>query len=628
MPEISIIIRTFNEEKHLPVLLEALSKQTFRNFEIILVDSGSTDKTLLIAQDKCKKIIRIHSRDFTFGYSLNVGCRNSLGKYFVIISAHAFPSNNKWLENLTAPFIDESVAMTYGRHIGAEQNKFSEKRDFKKYFCSSEKNSHPFSFFANNANSAIKRSVWEKHPFDECLTGLEDIAWAKKTQDLNLITKYVPEAVVYHIHEESWDKIYNRYRREAIAARHIGLPHPPLASPSFKRFITYICGDIFDDLNNFNRNRLKEIFLFRFYQWIGTRHGWFHNKNNRSFTLKDRDSLYFSGANNGVVVLDKNCAQWKEIAMPEVKPGDVLVKVAYVGVCQTDLEIYKGELGYYKHGIAKYPIIPGHEFSGEVVKVGANNQKTFKIGDKVVGECVISCGNCSFCRKGNRIACVERKEIGVMNHDGAYSKFIVLPAHFLHHIPEELDLKVACLAEPLAVVLRAVRRVEHRIKFASRCAVVGAGPIGNFCAQILSALGHTVKVYDRNESRLKFFKKNIITSSATLEDCADYDLIIEASGNLDALSCVLTKSRAGSIILLLGFPYGKLKYNFEDVVGKEKTIIGSVGGSNEDFVKALQILSTLDTVNFLKAVVPIKEFLYAWKLHSSKEYLKVILSVG
>jgi len=327
-----------------------------------------------------------------------------------------------------------------------------------------------------------------------------------------------------------------------------------------------------------------------------------------------------------VVITDKQKAELQDTPLMGVKPSDVLLKVAYVGVCRTDLEVYDGKLAYYKQGIAKYPIVPGHEFSGVIVKVGANSRAFFKTGDRVVGECILSCGNCSLCQKGLNTACLKRKEVGVMNYNGAYAHLMVLPSHYIHKIPEEMDLKVACLIEPLAVVLRAMSRTLDRIKPNSSCAVIGVGPIGNLCAQVLLSLGHKVTVFDKNEDRLQLLKNKVQTHKL-LEGLERFDLIVEATGMADLLKRILVESRSYATILLLGFPYGKIDYNFENLVGSEKIIIGSVGGDQENFRKAILLLPTLDTIPFTKNILSLEEFNKAWQFQRTSKYLKVILKI-
>ena len=109
-PETSVLIRTFNEERHLPGLLEGIDRQAYRDFEIVVVDSGSVDRTREIAARHTDKLIRINSRDFTYGYSLNVGCEAASGRFVVIVSAHMLTEDDQWLGSMVAPLRESDVA--------------------------------------------------------------------------------------------------------------------------------------------------------------------------------------------------------------------------------------------------------------------------------------------------------------------------------------------------------------------------------------------------------------------------------------------------------------------------------------------------------------------------------------
>lgn len=616
MPETSIVIRTYNEEKHLGNLLQAVKKQDYQNYEIVVVDSGSSDKTLEIAQEHNARIFKIESRDFTFGYSLNIGCKEAKGEYIVIVSAHVLPTDKKWLSHLLEPFKkDSKVAMVYGRQVGYDTSKFSEKRDFKRLFSDQPINKGVPFIFANNANSAIRKDLWEKKSFDARLFGLEDIEWAKYYREKKYEISYAPKAAIYHIHNEKWHQIYNRYRREAIAAQRIGLEHPPQVKLDPFSLILNLFLDTLTSFPNWSPSRLEEILRFRYYQWKGSRQGWYRDR--YLDMKKDAEELYFPlPMNESVVIESKGKASVQHVPIPEMRPGDILIQVGYVGICRTDLEVYEGTLGYYKDGIATYPIVPGHEFSGTIVRVGANNKfrERFKVGDKVIGECVLSRGETS-----------ERKEVGVVNHNGAYSKYVIVPGTAIHQLPHDYDLKIAALAEPLAVVLRALRRVRSRLVPGSNIAVVGAGPIGNFAAQVLSLENHKVTVFDKRKDRLEFLKNKVHKTATEISDLKKFNLIIEATGSADALSVVLQESALDTTLLLLGFPYANINYNFEDVVGFEKVIVGSVGAQSEDFPKALELLPKLDMKPFLDAIIPLNNFEKAWEQLRTGKHLKIIL---
>lgn len=612
-PHISIIIRTLNEEKNIGNLLKALQEQSHKDFEIIIVDSGSVDKTLEIARQFPVRIKEIESRDFTFGYALNIGCKEAKGECLVFASAHVLPTNNRWLENLIAPFNDERVAMVYGRQFGDPGAKYSEKRDFERLFGGSAFNSKVPLDYANNANAAIRQSLWQEQPFDEYLFGLEDIDWARTMLKRGHLIHYEPQAAIYHIHRESWNQVYNRYRREAIAARAMGLARPPQARPDISMFVANLSADLISAFPHYTSSLVKEIIRFRFEQWKGTYRGWYRDRN-VSFA-KERQSLFYPASNKAVHINGPSDARFEEISIPELKPGDLLIRVAYVGICRTDLEVYEGTLGYYKEGQARYPIVPGHEFSGTIVKIGANNkyQEKFKIGEAVVGECILSRTE------------KNRSEVGVINHNGAYSQFVVIPGAFTHKVPAGMDLKVAALAEPLAVVMRALRRVQPRLSSSSKIAIIGAGSIGNLCAQVLSIEGHAVTVFDKEEDRLKHLESVVESTSSTLRDMQKFDLVLEATGSQGVLEQILKESRMDCTLLLLGFPYGDIHYNFEDVVGREKVIVGSVGAGREDFMRALEWLPRLNLDAFIRTTLPLEEFEKAWKYHKTSKDLKILL---
>jgi rhamnosyltransferase len=274
-PSISIIIRCFNEEKHINKLLSGIKRQTRQDYEIILVDSGSTDATVSIASNYDVRLVSIDPEDFSFGRSLNLGCQEAHGEFLVIVSAHVYPIYEDWLERLLEPFSNSSVGLTYGRQRGNETTKYSEHQVFAKWFpAQSDLNqSHPF---CNNANAAVRRSLWEKVTYDELLTGLEDLHWAKQVMQLGCRVSYVSEAEIVHVHDETPQHIRNRYRREAISFKSIF----PQEQFSFWNFIRLTTTNIISDyyhamLDGVLSENLFSIPIFRSMQFWGTYQG-FH----------------------------------------------------------------------------------------------------------------------------------------------------------------------------------------------------------------------------------------------------------------------------------------------------------------------------------------------------------------
>ena len=217
---VTVVVRALNEAEHLPALFSGLLRQSVQPTQVVLVDSGSTDDTVAIAEAHGAEIVHIDPADFSFGRSLNVGCRAAVGDVLVFVSAHVYPTNEVWLENLLAPFIDEKVVLTYGRQTGDHRTKFSELQLMRQWYPA-ESNPDQDNPFCNNANCAVRRSWWEQFPYDEELTGLEDLAWATNALKHGGKIAYRADATIAHIHDEDFGRVRNRYRREAIAHRRI-----------------------------------------------------------------------------------------------------------------------------------------------------------------------------------------------------------------------------------------------------------------------------------------------------------------------------------------------------------------------------------------------------------------------
>ncbi len=170
---------------------------------------------------------------------------------------------------------------------------------------------------------------------------------------------------------------------------------------------------------------------------------------------------------------------------PEPGPGEVLIAPQAVGVCATDLELYDGVMAYYRTGQASYPLIPGHEWSGEVVAVGSG-VKGLREGDRVVGEVSVGCGRCDQCRAGRYHVCANAQETGIMGREGALATRLVHPETATFAFPAALSWAAAALIEPTSVALYAARRGNCRGR---RVAVLGAGTIGSLALQCARADG-------------------------------------------------------------------------------------------------------------------------------------------
>ena len=277
----SLVIRAYNEQQNIGRLLDGVGQQDIKSpevsrSEIILVDSGSTDRTAEIAIEHGARVVHITPSAFSFGRSLNLGIAAAQSEHIVIASAHVYPVYPDWIERLLAPLEDPRVALVYGKQRGKATSRFSETQIFARWFpdVSLPRQPHPF---CNNANAAIRRSLWERHPYDETLTGLEDLAWACWAMDQGYTIAYIAEAEVIHEHNETPSGVYNRYRREAMAFKSI-FPHERF---SLINLFHLASRNIISDLRQAARQKVLtrnvgSIFWFRWMQFWGTYQGYRH----------------------------------------------------------------------------------------------------------------------------------------------------------------------------------------------------------------------------------------------------------------------------------------------------------------------------------------------------------------
>ena len=290
--DVTIVFRALNEEKYFEQALQACREQVLDDLalEIVLVDSGSTDRTLEMAEKYDCQIVHIPRHQFSFGRSLNWGCAAASGDYLVFISAHFIPTHNRWLQNLIQPLVDNVATYSYGRQVGNDLSKFSEKQLFAKYFPDFDKNPQE-GFFINNANSAIKKSSWASFKFDEDVTGLEDMVLGKQLVAAGEKIAYIADAPVTHIHEETFRQIKRRYYREALTLRAV-LPEVHM---NFFDFIHYTLAGIIHDFGVARKQqvlfkKMGEIILFRVMQFWGSYKG---QNENRKLSRAQKEIYYY-----------------------------------------------------------------------------------------------------------------------------------------------------------------------------------------------------------------------------------------------------------------------------------------------------------------------------------------------
>jgi glycosyltransferase involved in cell wall biosynthesis len=290
---VSIIYRSLNEEKWLGESLAACARQQLaegRKVELVLVDSGSTDRTIEIAERGGCRVVHIKKADFTFGRSLNYGCDAATGDILVFISAHCIPAHGRWLENLIAPLVAGAAEYSYGRQVGHAVSRFSEHQVFDHFYGDRDKVPQK-ELFVNNANAALLRSAWAKYRFDETATGLEDMVFGKALTREDGRIGYVADAAVVHIHEETLSQTRRRYYREALTLREIF----PEVHFHFGDFVRCFAAGVFHDYSEALTQRkfinvAGGVLAYRFMQYWGALRG--HNEH-RILSRAQKESYYY-----------------------------------------------------------------------------------------------------------------------------------------------------------------------------------------------------------------------------------------------------------------------------------------------------------------------------------------------
>lgn len=258
-------------------------------------------------------------------------------------------------------------------------------------------------------------------------------------------------------------------------------------------------------------------------------------------------------------------------------PGEAQVRVAAVGICGSDREVFQGNR---PEGYVRYPVTPGHEWSGTVAAVG-EGVNTALVGRKVVGEGFRNCQVCDRCHAGETTLCGAGYEETGFTHPGAMAPTLTLPARLLHTLPDDADLTAAALLEPAACVAAAALKAD--VRPGERVAVVGTGTLGMLAAQLLSACSPAELLVvgtrpDRAELARSFGATDYRTT-ARHPAPATFDVVVEAAGSGSAARASAALLRRGGRLVLTGIPAaGALGLDPTDLVVRQlevRTVFGA-----------------------------------------------------
>lgn len=315
----------------------------------------------------------------------------------------------------------------------------------------------------------------------------------------------------------------------------------------------------------------------------------------------------------------------EDIPIPACGPGEVLVKVAYAGICGSDLHVFRK--GMF---VTCVPVTMGHEFSGTVLETGAG-VSGFSTGDNVAGDPRVFCGKCRWCRQGKYNLCPGLGFIGEVS-PGCFAEYIVLDHRRLLKVPSSVDLQTAALVEPLAVALH----ISQRGKFSEKDAVgiIGAGPIGLLTAIVAKAVPvKEVAVIDLSPARLELAKKigaDRVLAAFPEDPGEQVDVAVEAAGVEAALAGALRWLRPEGRLVMAGLYEEKVWVEPNDVLVKELNITGINAYETSDLEKAVELLAggKLDVTPVVSHVLPLQSAAegFAMLTAPEKKASKVLLA--
>ncbi len=300
-----------------------------------------------------------------------------------------------------------------------------------------------------------------------------------------------------------------------------------------------------------------------------------------------------------------------DYAQPSPPPGEALLRMTLVGICNTDLEITRGYMGF--HGVL------GHEFVGVVERC----EDPAMVGRRVVGEINCYCGTCPTCLAGNPTHCPQRTTLGIWGRDGAMADYCVLPTRNLHLVPDSMSDEQAVFTEPLAAALEILEQVH--VRPTQRVVVLGDGKLGLLVAQVMRLTGCDLVAVGRHAAKLSILERQgIPTHLAAADMDIKADVVVDCTGQPAGFvsARAMVKPR-GTLVLKSTFK-GQSEVNLTSIVVDEVNLIGSRCGP---FAPALRLLAMklVDVESLIAATYPLDEGLPAFEHARAKGTLKVLL---
>jgi L-iditol 2-dehydrogenase len=327
----------------------------------------------------------------------------------------------------------------------------------------------------------------------------------------------------------------------------------------------------------------------------------------------------------------------REVPVPTITENEVLIEVAYIGVCGTDPHMHTGAKTFNYN----CPFILGHEFAGIIVEAG-NGVKNFKVGDRVTAETHQDyCGKCALCRSGNYHICRDRKGYG-FHTNGAFTKYVAANERILHKVPDSVSLKVASITEPFCVAYKAVV-CNTTVNPGDTVLVIGPGPIGLLCMEMAKHRGASEIIAvgaKGDDERLKLSKEygatiaingsvqDPLPTIMALGDKYGVDVVVDTAGPSETLKLSIDAVRPNGQIIKIGWGPKPVNFSLDPLMAKSATLRGHFSHTWDVWEKALVMMGK-GQVNLDRVItheLPIDQWAHAFELVETKKAMKVVLT--